>query len=226
MLRRCVTLGRVDPDGLYRQLALNKQLLDAAVARFAGLSDGLDHPRITTARNRLEVCGVALTRAAGGVSAWTRTWLGAVLLGLAAWAVAAVAGQLIGVSGGWTVTLTAVAVLALLWPVNALNNVLADRVNRRRTGPPVAPLAIEAPTGLDPAEEVVGILWGARDGLAIVMRRWSAAPRFGYVARTAAGFDWLRQRDPRLFWLSLADRCLCQAIYSIEIWLDDPERDR
>lgn len=62
--------------------------------------------------------------------------------------------------------------------------------------------------------------------MAVVMKRRSTAHRFGYVARTAAGFDWLRRRDRHLFWVSDADRCVCQAIDSIEIWLEAREWDR
>lgn len=211
---------------LYEHLALNKQLLEIAVARFASLTDGLNHPRIDTAHDRLSASGAALTGAAGGISAWTRTCLGMVALGLAAWAVAAFAGQLIGLPAGWTITVTVAVVLALMWPVNMLNDALADRVNRRRTKRPASPLEIVAPVDLDPAAEILMMLWRVRDGLAVVMRRWSGAHRFAYVAHSAAGFDWLRRHDRHLFGVSIADRCVCQAIDSIEIWLEARERSR
>jgi hypothetical protein len=226
MLRMCATLDRVSPNGLYEALALNKQLLEVAAARFATLTDGQDHPRIDTARDRLRASGVALTRAGGGISGWTRTWLGMVVLGVPTWAVAAVTGQLIGMPAGWVITVTVAVVLALFWPANTLNNALADRVSRRRTTRPPSPLEIVTPADLDPAAEIIMMLWVVRDRLAVVMKQWSAANRFGYVTLTAAGFDWLRRRDRHLFWVSCADRCLCQAIDSIEIWLEARRRDR
>ena len=190
-------------------------------------SDGLDHPRIDTARDKLSASGAALTGAAGGISGWARTWFGMMALGVAAWAVAAFAGQLIGLSAGWTIALTVAVVVVLMWPTNMLNDVLAARANARRTKPPALPLEIVAPAELGPAAaEIITMLWKVRDGLADVMRLWFGEHRFGYLARGAAGFDWLRRHDPHLFGVSAADRYVCQAIDSIEIWLADPERNR
>lgn len=211
---------------MYRHLAQNKHLLEIAGARFTSLTLGIDHVRVDTARERLSAAGAALTGAAGGISVWTRTWLGMGALGVAAWAVAAFAGQLIGLSTGWTITVTVAVALVLLWPFAVLNDALADRVNRRRTTWRASPLEIVVPDDLDAADEVILILWGVRDGLAIVMKRWSTEHRFGYVARNAAGFDWLRRHDRHLFDLSVADRCVCQAIESIEVWLDARGRTR
>jgi hypothetical protein len=56
-------------NGLYGHLVLNKQLLEVAGARFATLTDGLDHLRIDTARDRLRASAEDLTRAAGGHAA-------------------------------------------------------------------------------------------------------------------------------------------------------------
>ena len=62
----------MNPQGLYERLALDKHVLELAAQRFATLTVGVDHPRVDTARGALELTGVALTRAAGGLSPWTR----------------------------------------------------------------------------------------------------------------------------------------------------------
>ncbi|GAA4677471.1 hypothetical protein [Phytohabitans rumicis] len=201
-----------------RRLATMKWLLDVAAERFDAMTNGQDHPRIDTARTRIETASAAVARAAGGLSSWTRTWLGMAVAAVGAWTAATVSGGLIGV--------TIVVVLGLYWPMFTLHNVLADRVNRRRTRRPEPPPEISMPAGLDPADQVLRLLWAARDELRGEMRQRAATDRFGYVGRTATGFDWLRRRNGHLAWLTRADRSVCQAIHSIEIWLDALDHDR
>lgn len=214
------------PDELYRQLSLNRQLLEAAATRFAVLTDGHDHPRVDTARDRLTLSIKALTQAAGGITGWTATSIDMALLGLAAWAVATVAGEHIGLSSGWVIAATVAVVPALLWPLATLNEALSNTMNRRRTTRPPRPSAIVAPPEAASTSEILMILWNVRDGLAKVMRGWTAGHRLGAAARTAAGFDWLRHRDRHLFWISEADRGVCQAIDSIELWHQTRKRER
>jgi hypothetical protein len=216
-------IGGVKPDELYGLLALNRQRLDAAAAGFASLTDGLDHPRIRTARDRLTASGEALTYAAGGISGWSRTWIAMVVLGVAAWAVATVAGGPVGLSSGWVIVTTVAVTLALCWPMAALNNALSARVNRRRT---TRSSEIVTPARSATTSEILMMLWNVRDSLVVVMKGWSAGHRFGYAARTATGFDWLRRRDRHLRWISEADRCICQAIDSIELWHKSRKPDR
>ncbi|REF98870.1 hypothetical protein DFJ67_4895 [Asanoa ferruginea] len=208
----------MNPKGWQGQLAVYKELMDLAEQRFAVLTDGLDHPRIDTARGRIENSADALARVAGGLSGWTRTWFGAVLLGIAAWAVATVAGPLAGLPAGWTITVTVTVVLAAHLPVFLLTNALAERVNRRRTRRRAEPVSIVEPEDPDPAVAVIELLWAVRDGLATVLRQWPEA----YII----GVDRLASRDRHLYWASVADRDLCVAIDSIEIWRDTREADR
>ncbi|TDC43937.1 hypothetical protein [Micromonospora sp. KC213] len=108
--------------------------------------------------------------------------------------VAVVAGEFVGLSSGWVITVTVAVVLALFWPVNTLNNALAAKVSRRRTTWPSSLSGSVTPADLDQTAEIIMMLGVVRDRLAVVMKGWSAAHRFGHVARTAAGFDWLRRR--------------------------------
>lgn len=203
---------------MYGELARHGELLDLAAERFAVLTDGLGHPRIDTARRHIEASGVALTRVAGGLSGWTRTWLGAALFGIVAWAAATVAGPLAGLSAGWTVTVTVLVVAAAHWPVVLLTNALADRANRRRTKRPASPVTVVEPADSDPTAAVIELLWAVRHGLARVLRQWPESH--------VVGVDRLPNRDRHLVWASIADRNLCVAIDSIEIWRDAGERDR
>jgi hypothetical protein len=57
-----------------------------------------------------------------------------------------------------------------------------------------------------------------RHGLARVLRQWPESH--------VVGVDRLPNRDRHLVWASIADRNLCVAIDSIEIWRDAGERDR
>jgi hypothetical protein len=52
----------------------------------------------------------------------------------------------------------------------------------------------------------------------MAMRRRLAAHRFGCLAQTVAGFDWLRRRDRRLRWMSLADRQPCEVACLVDLW--------
>jgi hypothetical protein len=79
---------RVDRDGLAGSLALVRYQVETATARFAALTEGVDHPRMDSARSRLQAAGVAVVQAAGGLSRWTRTWLDAAELAVVCWAVA------------------------------------------------------------------------------------------------------------------------------------------
>jgi hypothetical protein len=205
-------------------LAMVRRLLGEAAKRVVELDQGQDHPRIQAAQDLIESAIVATTRAAGGLSAWTRTLLDALLLAVIAWGTATVCG-LVGLPSGWTIAVTVLAVLAVVWPVYKLYPALTGWVNRRRLGPS-APRVAWPPTDITPAEQVLRILAAARSALAVTMRRRAAADPFGYAARTAAGFNWVRRRDTGLYFASLADRCVCQAICSLERWLHTVERDR
>ncbi|GAA4261110.1 hypothetical protein GCM10022255_092450 [Dactylosporangium darangshiense] len=212
-----------DPDAVARKdvsgsLALMRYRVETATVRFARMTGGVDHPLVETARSRLKAADTAAIRAAGGLSPWTRTWIGVAGLGAAAWAAAALCDR-VGLPAGWTIAVAVAALGGAFWPVYAFTNALAQRVDRRRTKRPTSPPPIAAPAGVGPAAEILALLRMARDDLAAAVRRRVADHRFGRVARTAAGFDWLRRHDPQLFWLSLADRHLCQVICSIEAWL-------
>ena len=204
---------------LYAHLAQNRRLLGMARDRFASLTDGLDHPGIDSAREELAAADAALSSAAGGISLWIRHCISLLAYGMSAWAVSAFTGRLLGLPAGWTIAVTVATLLALASPVSMLKDAIADRVNHRRTMAPASPLpGPVTPDDPDPAAELIMMLRSVRDGLTVAMRRLSGAHRFGFVAHSAAGFDWLRRHDRHLFEVSLADRLLCQAIDSIEIW--------
>jgi Flp pilus assembly protein TadB len=201
-----------------RSLALTRYRLEAATERFASMTGGVDHPLLDGARSRLKAADRAATNAAGGLSRWTRTWIGVPGFGAVAWAVAALCDRA-GLCAGWTIAATVAAAGGAALPVVTFTNALAARVNRNRTQRPSSLPPIAAPLGVGPAAEVLALLRMARNDLAAAVR-WRVAPdRFRQITATAAGFDWLRRHDPQLFWLSLADRHLCQVICSIEGWL-------
>lgn len=200
-------VGRTE---LFHHLAAARCLLATATARFAQMSDGVDHPRLRDARDGLQAADTMVTFAAGGLSGWTRTWLGMAILGAAGWVVAAFIGRSLGLANGWTIAVTLVAVCALMWPVAVLNTALARRANRRRTQRPESAAPVAA--------EVQDLVRMARLELFAAMRQRSAASRLGHLTGTAAGFEWLRRHDNQLGLLSVADRYLCTVIHSIDIW--------
>jgi hypothetical protein len=197
-------------------LARDRQLVELAASGLADLTRRLEHPRLDIARTRLRDAGIALTRGSGGLSAWARTWIGALVIGSGVWITAAVAGDVIGLPSGWVITAAAVAFLVLAGLAHWMNNFLDAH---RRRGPSEA-LDEGVPGSL---AEVIWVLERARDGIREATRLRLATHRFAPAARTPAGFDWLRGIDPHLFYLSLADRCLCQAIDSLEIWRSTPD---
>jgi len=189
----------------------------AAAARLAEMTEGVDRPGLATVRSQLRAADVSVTRAADGLSRWTHAGLRLVAIGVGSWTAAAVSGQLIGLSSGWTVAVTAVVAAGVLGVLAMLIKRLTARANRRRTTPTgSAPIA--ARIDVSPTVEILALLRKARDGLMMAMRGRLAGHRLGYLARTAAGFDWLRRRDRRLRWMSLADRQLCEAICLVELW--------
>jgi hypothetical protein len=217
-----------DPDAVDRaglsQLALIRFRLQTAATRFAKVTAGVDDPWVEIARGRLQVARDAVICAAGGLSRWTRTWICAAVLGSAGWATATFCGQVVGLSRGWTVTVTVVVALSLFWPVVVLNNALAQRINRRRTSHAEPPTAVWS--GADSTADALVLLRIARTELVEVTRLRLATHRFGRYATTAAGFDWLRRRDRHLYWINQADRYVCEAIYSIELWLPSRVSDQ
>jgi hypothetical protein len=205
-------------------LVVVRQALDEAAKRLAGLGEGQDDPDLKAARDLVDVSILAATRALGGLSAWTLTWLDALLLVVIAW-VAATACDLVGLPGGWTIAVTVLVALGSVWPILWLQRALRDLANRRRLRPSPPPPAWSL-ADLAPAEQVLHVLAAARSALAVTMRRRVAAHRFGHAARTAAGFDWVRQNDTGLYFATLADRTVCQAIEYVEYWLTSVERER
>jgi hypothetical protein len=189
----------------------------AAAARLLEMTEGVDRPGLATVRSQLRAADVSVTRAADGLSWWTHAGLVLAVIGLGSWAAAAVSGQLTGLSSGWTVAVTAVAVVGMLTPLAMLIKILTARVNHRRTTP-TGSVPIAAGVDVSPTDEILALLRMARHGLTMAMRGRLAAYRFGYLAQTAAGFDWLCRRDRRLHWMSLADRQLCEAICLVELW--------
>ncbi len=210
-----------DPDPVDRvrlsHLALIRFRLETAARVFEKLAAGSDHPLVETGRQRLHTATETLMRAAGGLSGWTRTWIGTAALGSAAWAVALLCGQVVALPHGWRVAITVVAVMSLMWPVQVLTNGLARWINRRRTE--YAGTPIELGFAADSPAEALVLLRMAHTGLAEATRRRVAGHRFGQSTATVAGFDWLRRRDPQLYWINQTDRHLCTAICLIERWL-------
>jgi hypothetical protein len=205
-------------------LVVVRRFLDEAAQRVADLGQGQDDQAIRAARIRIDESIRAVTRAAGAFPAWVRTWLDALLLAVVAWVTAALCG-LVGLPSGWTIAVTVLVVFMSVRPLYRLVNALRDLAGRRRLGPPAARV-VSPPTGLASGEQLLHALVAARSALAAVMRRRVAAHRWGAAARTAVGFDWLRCRDNGLYFASFADRCVCQAIGSVELWLATVERDR
>jgi hypothetical protein len=143
-----------------------------------------------------------------------------VLLTACGWPVAAVARWVFGLSAGWTIVLTAFAlVLALPPPVGKALDWAASIVDRRRTASPPGRPVPSAPAEVSPAAEVLALVRMARHELSAAVRDRSASLRYGDLRGSASGFDWLRARDRPLDFAVRADRHLCVAVDAIEIWL-------
>jgi hypothetical protein len=190
-------------------LAPTRAQLEAAATQFTALTEGVQLPLVIAAQKRLQAAEAALTRAAGGLPAWTRTGLDMIGVAVVAWVVAGLADRF-GLSGGWIIAVVVVAAISLLWPLSQLLNLLGRRLDRRRTRPTVAETSRPAEI-----EEILALLNSARDGLAGVIRRRTVTHRFAESARTTAGFDWLLRIDHPLSLLIWADRQVCEVILSL-----------
>lgn len=191
-----------------------------AAKQFAAITGGVDHPRVSTARNRLDALEGALTSAAGGLSSITRTIIDVVVLAVVGWTTATFTGTALHLSSSWAIAVTLGVVLAAFWPCWFLTNRVAWLVNRRRlaSAEPVwkaAPLLGATPDGVF---DVLRSLLAARRNLIATANRQSAGRMHAAMVRTPAGFLRARERWPAVYWLSYADLMLCQAIDSIEIW--------
>jgi hypothetical protein len=209
-----------DPDRVIRvhrsePLRAVRAQLAAAAAGLAELTGGPDDTAIDTARNRLRDAQLAVIHAAGGVSRWLQLGLALPVIGAGSWAAAAI-GQRSGLSAGWPIVLASAVTIGLLALVAVLIMALDGWLGRRRTAP-AAPTAV--PVEVSTAAQVLARVRMARDGLRAAIRDRAAAHRPGDLAATSAGFDWLRVRDRRLRWMTLADRRLCLVGYAIEGWL-------
>jgi hypothetical protein len=200
------------------RLARDRQLVALAASGLADLTRGVEHPRLDTARTRLRDAEIALGRRAGRRSAWARTRIAALVIGAGVWITAAVARNVIGLHSGWVITAAGAAFLAVSVLAHWMNDVL---YTYRRRG--IAQAVDEGVPSSFP--EVIWLSERARDGIRDATRLRLATHRFASAARTADGFNWLRRIDPYLFDLSLADRCLCQAIDSLEIWMNRRDAD-
>jgi hypothetical protein len=189
--------------------------LAAAVARLAELAEGVDDAAINTARDRLGDADTAVSRAAGGLSSWPRVGLNLMMIGVGSWA-AATTGQLVGLSGGWTIALTSAAAVGLIVPLGAVTMAVDGRINRRRTAP-APPAAV--PVEVSAAAEILARVRMARDDLRAAILDRTAQHRLGYLTGTPDGFQWLCLRGPRPRWMTLADRRLCLVSYAVEHWL-------
>jgi hypothetical protein len=216
----------MDSGGL-SGLASIRRRVETATVQFEALTQGVDHPLVVGSRFRLQAADETMTRAAGGLSVSTQLSVGTPVVVLVTWAMATLAG-LAGLSGGWTITVTAVAVALVSWPMSRLHKAVGRRLGRRRTTLPAAP-SRSSPSPirfqgggrgeLEQAAAVQTQLGLARAGLAGVIRRRLPATRYGSLAQTKVGFDWLRRNDYPLLLLFLADRRLCQVSQAIDLWL-------
>jgi hypothetical protein len=209
-------------SALYAELVTIRLVLAEADRRFRALTDGVEHARVETARDRIRACDEYAIRAAGGMSTATRTAFDCLVMAGVGWTVAAIVGQI--VSPGWTVAITVIGVLTSFWPTLLLLNRLVRWVDERRTR--IGTRTLEVTGSIDPVTDVVTLLEGARMVTARTMRHWMADHRYRAAAATAAGFSWLTGIDVVLHRLRIVEVCLCQAIDSIEIWREDVEAKR
>jgi hypothetical protein len=207
-------------SGEFRDLAEVRSLVRTASAGFARLTDGVDHPLVVGSRGRLETIDTVLTRAAGGLSPTARQVLGGLEVVVVTW-VAATLAALAGLSGGSRISVTLVAVIVMIWPIYRFHTVLGQRLNQRRTRiEPSRPEPNPAlPDLTERGADVQHRLARTRDALTALIRRRLAGSRHRQLARTPAGFDWLRRNDYPLLLLSLADRQLCVVAETLAVWL-------
>ena len=197
---------------LYAELASIRRVVREATARFEALAAGVDHPRVDTARQRLQSADLLARRAAGGLSLATRTSIDVVVIMVVGWTVATVAG--IVLDPGWTIAVTVVVLLASFWPTYRLLNHLGRRVDERRT-------RVGEPTRSD--GDLVRLLESARYLTQQTMDAWIASHHYRAAAGSVSGLRWLSGMDVPVYNLRHLEVCLCQAIDSVQIWRADVE---
>jgi hypothetical protein len=222
MLRRGDILGGMSRRVLCGDLNAVRALVADGLARLDGTFGGLDQYWASSARSRLKSLDDMLVAAAGGLSGWSRTLIGAAMAFPVAWAVAATA-RLAGFAPVWAIVSTVLALGAFTPVLLAVTNRLAGLVNRRRMARaprPVQPfrLAVVTPGWLDDVPEP---LLAARVMLVsaalrqVESRHW----RVPYLVRLAGS-------DRSISRIAEADLLLCQAIDYLEIYVAEQELGR
>jgi hypothetical protein len=199
-----------------------RALVADGLARLDETVGGLDQFWVTSARSRLKSLDGMLVAAAGGLSGWSRTLIGAALAFPVLWAVAAGARGL-GFAPAWTIVTTTVALAAGTPGLLALNNRLAGFVNRRRmarAAPAIQPsrVSVVGPGRLDEVPEsllAARVLLVAAALRQVDSRHW----RVPYLVRLAG-------TDRSLSRIAEADLLLCQAIDYLEIYVAEQELGR
>lgn len=163
---------------------------------------------VESARLRLHGLDGVLVSAAGGISAWSRALVGAVIVFPLVWGTAAGA-RAIGFGSAWVIVTAVVVLVAATLPIAALTQRLSAAVDRRRMRRATArPRA----NPVSEKDEVIDVLLRARVRLVSSALR-QVPSRYWRVAHLAG----LATNDTSVNRISHADLLLCQAIDFLEI---------
>ncbi|WP_433296355.1 hypothetical protein ACQP2F_38185 [Actinoplanes sp. CA-030573] len=177
--------------------------LQAVRALVAGGLERLERDRaagdapywVESARLRLHGLDEVLASAAGGLSAWSRALVGAVIVFPLVWSTATGA-RAIGFGPAWVIVTAVVTLVAATLPIAALNQRLSAAVDRRRmrrataratarTSTPAAGVA--APSAAGVAAQAAGVAAPSAAGVAAQATAGVAAQPTAGVAAQAAG---------------------------------------
>jgi hypothetical protein len=191
-------------DDVMHHMAAARQLADAAGAAYrgGGPERSMDDPgawQLARAANAIE-------RAAAERRPWLSYLMTLVVYPVAAWSVAELAGPVAGLSAGWAVAAAVAGFLVLCWPLLRLGRALDRAVGRRRLA---RARGTTRPVRAADGADVPALLRRCRRELAAATAR---------RAGTGGAMAFLEQRelDVGLWWMTLADRSLCQAIMVFE----------
>jgi len=199
-----------------------RALVADGLGQLRGTMGDLDQFWLNSARGRLTSIDDDLVAAAGGLSPWSRSGIGAVVAFAAVWGTATGC-RAIGFSTGWVITSGSVVLIATVPLINEANNRIAGRLNRwrlARAPQPARPFRVTVFTK-GRLTEVPETLLRARVRLVSTILRQAGSRQWRVPA-----LRHLAATDRRIRRLAQADRQLCQSIDYLEIYLDGPARGR
>lgn len=187
-----------------------RQLVAQATTRVDALSAGAAHPDLDMARTRLAHADRTIVRALGQLPYWVRTGITVADIWLATWVFAALAHQVLGLGTGWTIAVAIVPAIVAYGLTYKVHNVAGRFVGRRRA---------RWEDGVADTPDLLALLKRARAELAKAAAAQEHSRLAGRPARTVAWYLWSRANDRTLFFISAADRSLCEVMAAVDHWL-------